>query len=108
VRQRGSLTRENIEKMTLSEFKIGESTFCPPYKIEGEPSSRGELDADVFVSDEAFDRLAKILPSNLRSTIDAIMPRTRNGGSYTVRLGTRWLANGLEAAEFNRSVFGER
>jgi len=49
-------------KASLSYSKIGELTFCPPYKsADFFPSSPGELDAEVFVSNESFDRLANSL-----------------------------------------------
>lgn len=58
VKRRSSLTQENIDKIGLSASKIGNLCFVPP----GEkdlfwPSQRAALDADVFVSDELFERL---------------------------------------------------
>ncbi len=69
VRQRGSLTQKNIEKLELSENKIGQLSFCPPYKGDGIGfSSPGELGAEIFVTNELFEMLSNTLQARRKST----------------------------------------
>jgi hypothetical protein len=58
LKRRGSLTQENIDSIGLSASKIGNLYFVPPGK-KGLfwPSQPAALDANVFVSDELFERL---------------------------------------------------
>jgi hypothetical protein len=58
VKRRSSLTNENIEKIGLSDCKIGELCFVPGVsKDDLSPSVLAALDARVFVSDEVFELL---------------------------------------------------
>ncbi len=67
VKRRNSLTHENIEKIGLSDAKIGNLCFVPPVKGDSFwPSQRAALDAVVFVTDELFESLVSALVAGKR------------------------------------------
>jgi hypothetical protein len=67
--QKSKVALEDIDKMGLSDSKIGALVFVPP----GEkglfwPSEPAVLQANIFVSDELFDRLVSAFQSGKRAT----------------------------------------
>ena len=69
IKRKSTLTPTNIEKINLSESKIGELGFCPPSKGgDFGRDSAGGLDAVLFVSDELHDRMMNLLEVGKKPT----------------------------------------
>lgn len=68
VKRKSALTPESIEKLALSNSKIGALAFVPPDRdLLLWRWRRAALDADVFVSDELFERLVSALQAGRKA-----------------------------------------
>ena len=69
VKRRSSVDEIVAATLKLSREKIGELSFCPPTRADGlVPASEGSLEASLFVDDQLFDTLMRVLLSGKRPT----------------------------------------